>query len=410
MEATETQPELRLNMGAGNVPVPGFTAIDRKRGIEVYPLPQFTDSSVAEIRASHILEHFTGAQALDVMDEWVRVLKPGGRIRVAVPNFDWVCTQRHAQRTTGHEGDMATPNMLHLAYIMGGQTDANDYHKSAWTRPQLQALLEAAGLEQIAPWTSEIQDCASLPVSLNLEGVKPGSYKRPVRNITKRIAAVVSMPRLAFTDNMFCPLEAFVPLGIQVHRYTGAFWEQGLTKLIEQLLEQGIEWIFTLDYDTIYTQQDVTRLCQLMAENDNVDAICGVQSKRGVDAPMLRLEDVDGEVQTQVPIEIFGPAMTKCKTAHFGTTLFRASAFTDLPRPWFVGVPNEDGRWLEGRLDPDIYFWKNWEKAGRTLYQANRVKLGHMQLMVTWLDRNFKAIHQRIEDYNEKGKPKECLT
>jgi ubiquinone/menaquinone biosynthesis C-methylase UbiE len=39
------------------------------------------------IYASHVLEYFDREEIKDVIYEWYRVLKPGGRLRLAVPNF-----------------------------------------------------------------------------------------------------------------------------------------------------------------------------------------------------------------------------------------------------------------------------------------------------------------------------------
>ena len=78
---------LKLNIGAGSTIISGFTPIDRKLGSEAYPL-SYPDNSVDEIRASHILEHFSFAHAQQALKEWTRVLKPGGRIRIAVPDLD----------------------------------------------------------------------------------------------------------------------------------------------------------------------------------------------------------------------------------------------------------------------------------------------------------------------------------
>jgi predicted SAM-dependent methyltransferase len=50
------------------------------------PLP-FPDGSVDEIYSSHVLEHFAYPRPLlDVLEESRRVLKPGGRFSIAVPN------------------------------------------------------------------------------------------------------------------------------------------------------------------------------------------------------------------------------------------------------------------------------------------------------------------------------------
>ena len=70
---------MKLNIGAGTVEIEGFTPVDRRVGLEAYPLT-YADGSVCEIRASHILEHFSEAEVPKVLADWVRVLEPGGRI------------------------------------------------------------------------------------------------------------------------------------------------------------------------------------------------------------------------------------------------------------------------------------------------------------------------------------------
>src|SRR5262247_2208869 len=49
---------IKLNLGGGLRKIPGYQNIDRKLGTEVYPLREWADNSIDEIRASHILEHF----------------------------------------------------------------------------------------------------------------------------------------------------------------------------------------------------------------------------------------------------------------------------------------------------------------------------------------------------------------
>jgi hypothetical protein len=56
---------------------------------------------------------------------------------------------------------------------MGGQIDANDFHKSIFTYNRLRRLMTMAGLEIVGLWESELADCAREWISLNLEGRKP---------------------------------------------------------------------------------------------------------------------------------------------------------------------------------------------------------------------------------------------
>ena len=401
----QTAKQIRLNLGGGDIPIDGYITLDRKQNQEVYPLPQFADGTIDEVRASHVLEHFSQQQAQAVVDEWARVLKPGGRLRIAVPNFDWVSTQRHAQVTTEDTGRVDMPDPLHFAYLMGGQTDPNDYHKSLFTPSLLSGMLTAAGLTDIAGWESEVEDCAKLAVSLNLQGVKPETWTMPVRQIRKKIGVAISIPRLVFSDNMFCVFAAFAGVNARVERYQGVWWEQGLTKLFQNHLDLGIDWIFTVDYDTLFTAADVLEVCRLAALHPQADAIFCPQLKRGWDRIMLRMDDANGKPLEEVPAEDFASDLTQVRTGHFGLTLLKADALRKLKRPWFLNHPDENDAWDEGRVDADIHFWKNWEECGLTLFQANRVKLGHMQLMVSWLDSDWKPVHQHINDWTKSGKP-----
>jgi SAM-dependent methyltransferase len=84
-------------VGAGDVVIDGYTALDIKQGVEAGKLP-YSDETVDEVYASHVLEHVARADTIATLQEWVRVLKPGGIIRVAVPDMElwakWVVEGR----------------------------------------------------------------------------------------------------------------------------------------------------------------------------------------------------------------------------------------------------------------------------------------------------------------------------
>ena len=59
----------------------------------IYPYPgclPWPDNSVDEILASHCIEHFIYHHAPDLVHDWIRMLKPGGRIEIITPDFDQV--------------------------------------------------------------------------------------------------------------------------------------------------------------------------------------------------------------------------------------------------------------------------------------------------------------------------------
>jgi len=382
----------KLNLGAGDTPLEGYANLDRKTGQEVYPLA-YADASIDEIRASHVLEHFPQGALLKVIEDWVRVLKPGGLLKIAVPNFRWIAQQFSNRR--GFNKDQA----LLMAYALGGQTDGNDFHASLFCDEQLRMLLAAAGCIRIGPWESDAKDCSALPVSLNLRAHKQGLAVIP------NIAAIMSMPRLAFADNMFCAMEAFTKLGIHLARFTGAFWGQCLTRGLEKMLEEKRDLIFVSDYDTIYEDRDVLAMIQIMDQHPEIDALAGCQVKRGENMAMMTMLDSEGKLRESAALSEFLGETTQVASAHFGLTCLRAAKLATLPKPWLMGQPGPDDRWDKGRVDDDMFFWRRWHEAGYTLHTANWIRLGHMQLMITWPGKALTGQHQHVADYQTDGRP-----
>ena len=380
---------MKLNIGAGGTPLPGYINLDRKTGQEAYPLTM-ADASCSEIRASHILEHFPHNGIGAVLADWVRCLKPGGVLKIAVPDFE-IIARAYLE---GH-------NVPVQGYVMGGQVDADDCHRSIFDAEALAEVMRAAGLVGISRWTSEADDCASLPVSLNLLGVKPGAPP------LGKVAAVMSIPRLGFQDNFFCAMGIFPRYGINLLKCQGAFWGQCLTKAMLEAIDTGADWIITMDYDTVFTASHLEQLLSLAQRHPEADAIAPIQAHRQDPTPLMTIKGPDGKPIGNIEADVFDPELTKVNTAHFGLTMIRVSSLLKMPKPWFLGVPNPDGNWGEAKLDEDIYFWKKWEECGFSLYLANRVAIGHMEIMLRWPGRDFCAFHQHPSDFNNNGAPDE---
>lgn len=663
---TEIRQPVKLNLGCGEHLLPGYINLDAKFGDTVWPIwrrkgDETYGEGIDEIRASHVLEHFPHGQVLNIVKGWASKLRPGGVLKIAVPDFHKIAEDYLANRPSMTQG-----------YTMGGQLDEHDFHRAIFDEGYLRELLKQAGLVDIKPWTSEIRDCASLPVSLNLMGRKPEAetfaqmnYRtvkaaqdghgpaqtggdataapedlRPVWTVLKArqknvysqfgedgavaaifeaigaanrvcleagagdgiffsntrqwveqgwrailiekdpvlfgrlkgnatencvldnieigteppnsldgvlarygapkdidllsldidgqdwhvfnamlfhrprvvvmeyaiegdaeryfgpdfipvrggkgqagrnavvrllcgkgykpvavsasnviavqgecmkelrawadkeltagpepvpmirtaalqetpaaeqasaglpakpkvIRAVMSMPRLAFSDNMFSAIRAFcIDLNINIEKGSGVFWDQVLTRMIESHLNDGTDYIFTVDYDTWFVKEHVIRLCQLMQEHPEIDALVPLQTKREEDLVLFAKFDDQGRAIDRVPVAELQQDVTPIVNGHFGLTIFRVKSMSRLKKPWFRGVPDPDGGWDEGRTDPDIYFWKNFYASGLKAYLAPNVKIVHLQLMGTVpgaLEDNWKPRHCYITDL-EKGK------
>lgn len=419
---------MRLNLGSGPNGLPGFVNIDASEEHvdvpgacylqgAVFPL---ADTDVDEIRASHILEHFSHTQVCEVLENWVGALKPGGLLRVAVPNFELIADRY----LSGEEVNT-------LGYIMGGHVDENDKHGCLFDEDFLRAVLEQAGLVEIQHWQSEVSnDGAAMDISLNLcgwKGFRPENWEAllpkpaaglptskalaPISFERGTISAVIAMPRLAFTDNMFCAMNAITGCGISLERMTGVFWGQKMTNLFLRHLDDGTKYILTLDYDTLFTRRDVFDLYRLMEDNPEIDAVFPVQSRRNGDGAIFCIGNPDGvhscEPRTVelAPEDLARPTL-QVTTGHFGLTFIRVDSLRKMPHPWFSEVLDGEQRYGPGRLDADIAFWHRWKDAGNTVHMALRVVVGHTQQVVTWPGRRLtKQVHQYMPDYDDHGKP-----
>ena len=388
---------VKLNLGGGLQKKAGYVNLDRKLGSEVYPL-EYEDGTVDEIYASHVLEHFSHREAPHVLAHWVSKLKIGGKIRLAVPDFHWIIDNQ--------------TNRLAEAYLMGGQVDDDDYHKSIWTEKKLREVMTYAGLTGIERWTSDGTDCADLPVSLNLEGTRTVAQAQDPRSVhLGRVVAVMSVPRLGWNDAWGSIMEATRndEFQIPVFRFTGAFWDQCIQRALHHAEQHGADWILTLDYDSIITSKDIKHLMTLAAMYPAGDAFIPVQIKRGAAGSfMFSSTDEKGELVRSMTLEELNVDVMPVDTGHFGCTLIRAAALKNLTLPWFHSQPDPNGHWYDGHVDADITFWRKFKEAGCVAYQANQVKIGHLQLMVTWPSNEWQIIQQHVGEWNENGKPENC--
>lgn len=135
----------KLHLGCGPRHLPGFfhvDAIDHPHIDHVGPvqyLDFIADGQVELIYACHVLEHFGRLEVFDVVSEWYRVLRPGGRLRVAVPDF------AAAARVYQQHGDLRDI----LGLLVGGQTTLYDHHKMVFDEISLGELLIDVGFRQI---------------------------------------------------------------------------------------------------------------------------------------------------------------------------------------------------------------------------------------------------------------------
>lgn len=101
----------------------------------------FDDNTVDTIRALHIIEHFSFTEGQKVLNEWYRVLKPGGKLILETPDLLATC-----QRFVNSDEQFRITLYRHLfAYPdLPGQI-----HKFLFTETQLRCQLGWAGFKDI---------------------------------------------------------------------------------------------------------------------------------------------------------------------------------------------------------------------------------------------------------------------
>ncbi len=95
----------------------------------------YEDSSVDLIFSSHTLEHIGKFKIVDTLKEWHRVLKPGGKLVVRVPDLAWCCNWWLNHQTADWDLDL----------IFGNQSREGEEHKTGFNREIMIDYLKEAG-------------------------------------------------------------------------------------------------------------------------------------------------------------------------------------------------------------------------------------------------------------------------
>jgi hypothetical protein len=283
---------------------------------------------------------------------------------------------------------------------------ARGEYKSIWNREKLSKVLSLAGWDILGGATG-----VSWSDGDGWLSVLARRCKRPRPTLPmKEVAAIMSLPRIAWTETMGATHMACARLGIDFTKATGVFWGQCLQRMMEGIVNSGErKYILTIDFDSIFEEQDIIRLWQIMESNPDVDALFPLQIGRDRDTVLLSIKNDKGQRITHVPAEMFHREVVDCETGHFGLSLIRVDALKRMEKPWFVSQPNAAGEWGDGRVDDDIFFWKAFAKTGR-ICATPRVRIGHLQLVITWPGEDLKAIHQYSTKHTDEGRPSECAT
>ena len=147
---------VRLNIGSGDLPMrmSGWVNVDEQpyAGVDlvlrVPPLPWESDT-VTEIYAGHFLEHLNRQDSIDFLNECWRVLRPGGRLGIMVPDMHETMRRyildepAPMEWPAGHYRDLRDLDQFCEAIIFS--TMQPSHHQWAYDKFTLGRALENAG-------------------------------------------------------------------------------------------------------------------------------------------------------------------------------------------------------------------------------------------------------------------------
>lgn len=147
------QHPIKLHLGCGKRYLKGFVHvdIDDSENLDYVSsldnLEFIGDKSVSEIYCSHSLEYYDRFEAVKVLLEWKRVLVPGGKIYITVPDFNALVT------IYKESGDIR--KILGPLFGRWRIEDEYIYHRTCWDFLSLSNLLDELGYKNIERFSPE---------------------------------------------------------------------------------------------------------------------------------------------------------------------------------------------------------------------------------------------------------------
>lgn len=137
--------KIKLHLGCYQKKIYGFINVDARADVnpdvvdDAFKLSKFKNNSIDTIYASHLLEHCKRADYKPALKRWHELLKTGGTLRIAVPDFEALCNYYLKTKDT-----VAIQNCM-----FGSQKHPYDFHYIGLDEGTLKRDLEEIGFTNV---------------------------------------------------------------------------------------------------------------------------------------------------------------------------------------------------------------------------------------------------------------------
>lgn len=149
---------MKLYIGSRDFCPDGYSTIDLNADYKPDFVADATDLSVIpsdtadEVYASAILEHIAWPLGYKALSEWARILKPGGVLKVSVPDMSMLCALVAQGVNPAH--------CIGMIYGTGRMHDPLEAHQYGYTRETLSEMLTVLGFAAIDTFESDVPDAS----------------------------------------------------------------------------------------------------------------------------------------------------------------------------------------------------------------------------------------------------------
>jgi SAM-dependent methyltransferase len=154
----EESAQIKLNLGCGDKILKNYINVDvaemragNKPDIicDLHDLGIFKDNSVDEILAVHVIEHFWQWEVVDILKEWTRILKPGGKMILECPNLISAAQEFLKNPDISAAGGKEGQRSMWVFYGDPGWKDPLMIHRWGYTPKSLAFIMQKAGLTKL---------------------------------------------------------------------------------------------------------------------------------------------------------------------------------------------------------------------------------------------------------------------